>query len=131
MGVKIKFNPLRKIVKGKRIIIVDDSIVRGTTIKHIISLLRKSGAKEIHIRVCSPPIKNPCYFGVDTPNKDHLIASAKTVDQIKKYINADSLAYLSLSGLERASRQKKTPSVVLVLPGNTPYQSIHSSPKIY
>lgn len=107
IGVKIKFNPLRKIVKGKRIIIVDDSIVRGTTIKHIILLLRKSGAKEIHIRICSPPIKNPCYFGVDTPNKDHLIASSKTVDQIKKFINADSLAYLSLSALERASRQKK------------------------
>ena len=107
MGVKIKFNPLKKIVKGKRIIIVDDSIVRGTTIKHIIEILRKYGAKKIHIRVCSPPIPYPCYFGVDTPDPKKLIASEMNVDEIKKYINADSLAYLSLRGLVQAARQKK------------------------
>ena len=107
MGVKIKFNPLKKIVKGKRIIIVDDSIVRGTTIKHIIEILRKYGAKKIHIRACSPPIPYACYFGVDTPDPKKLIASEMNVDEIKKYINADSLAYLSLRGLVQAARQKK------------------------
>jgi len=107
MGVKIKFNPLKKIVKGKRIIIVDDSIVRGTTIKRIIELLRKCGARKIHIRSCSPPIKYSCYFGVDTPDPKKLIASEMNVEQIKKYLNADSLAYLSLHGLVQAARQKR------------------------
>lgn len=107
MGVRIKFNPLKKIVKGKRIIIVDDSIVRGTTIKKIIQILRKCGAKKIHVRICSPPIKYPCYFGVDTPDPKRLIASEKSVGEIKRFIGADSLGYLSLSGLIRAARQKK------------------------
>lgn len=107
MGVKIKFNPLKSIVKGKRIIIVDDSIVRGTTIKKIIHVLRECGAKKIHIRICSPPITDPCYFGVDTPERKHLIASEKTVPQIQAFIGADSLKYLSLEGMVRASRQKE------------------------
>lgn len=107
MGVRIKFNPLKKIVKGKRIIIVDDSIVRGTTIKKIIELLKKFGAKKIHVRVCSPPIPYACYFGIDTPDPKRLIASEKNVREIQKFIGADSLAYLSLSGLIRATRQKK------------------------
>lgn len=120
MGVKMKFNPLKKIVKGKRIIIVDDSIVRGTTIKRIIELLRKCGAKKIHIRVCSPPIKYSCYFGVDTPDPKKLIASEMSVDQIKKYINADSLAYLSLSRLVQATRQKKNTLCAACFTGNYP-----------
>lgn len=107
MGVRIKFNPLKKIVKGKRIIIVDDSIVRGTTIKKIIQLLKKIGAKKIHIRICSPPIPFACYFGIDTPDPKKLIASDKNIHEIKKFIGADSLAYLSLSGLIHATRQKK------------------------
>lgn len=120
IGVKMKFNPLKKIVKGKRIIIVDDSIVRGTTIKRIIELLRKCGAKKIHIRSCSPPIKYSCYFGVDTPNPKQLIASEMSVDQIKKYINADSLAYLSLSGLVRAAHQKKNTLCTACFTGKYP-----------
>jgi len=107
MGVKIKFNPLKKIVKGKRIIIIDDSIVRGTTIKKIIQVLRNCGTKKIHVRVCSPPIQYSCYFGVDTPDRKNLIASDKNIADIKKIINADSLEYLSLPGLIRATRQKK------------------------
>lgn len=107
MGVRIKFNPLKKIVKGKRIIIVDDSIVRGTTIKKIIQLLKKFGTKKIHVRICSPPIPYACYFGIDTPDPKRLIASEKNVHEIKQYIGADSLAYLSLTGLIRAARQKK------------------------
>jgi len=120
IGVKIKFNPLKKIVKGKRIIIVDDSIVRGTTIKKIILLLKKCGAKKIHIRVCSPPIKYPCYFGIDTPHKDQLIASGKTVAQIKEFIDADSLAFLSLPGLVRAARQKRNSLCVSCFNGKYP-----------
>jgi len=107
MGVKIKFNPLKTIVKGKRIIIVDDSIVRGTTIKKIIEVLRHCGAKKVHIRICSPPITDPCYFGVDTPDRKHLIAAGQTVPQIEKFINADSLKYLSLTGMIRATHQKE------------------------
>jgi len=120
MGVKMKFNPLKKIVKGKRIIIVDDSIVRGTTIKRIIEVLRKCGAKKIHIRCCSPPIKYSCYFGVDTPDPKQLVASEMSVDQIKKFINADSLAYLSLSGLVRAARQKKNTLCTACFTGKYP-----------
>jgi amidophosphoribosyltransferase len=106
MGVRIKYNPLKKIVKGKRIIIVDDSIVRGTTIKRIVKMLRSCGAKKIHIRVCSPPVTDPCYFGIDTPDKKQLIASEMTVKEIKKFVGADSIAYLSLEGLIKASRIK-------------------------
>jgi amidophosphoribosyltransferase len=106
MGVKIKFNPLRQIVKGKRIIIVDDSIVRGTTMKKIIKMLKGCGAKKVHVRVCSPPVTDPCYFGIDTPDKNKLIASHSTVKEIEKFIGADSLSYLSLDGLKKASRIK-------------------------
>ena len=106
MGVRLKFNPLKEIVKGKRIIIVDDSIVRGTTIKKIVKMLKNYGAKKIHIRVCSPPVTDPCYFGIDTPDKKQLIASRMNVKEIKKFIGADSLAYLSLDGLKKASRIK-------------------------
>jgi len=120
MGVKIKFNALKKIAKGKRIIIVDDSIVRGTTIKKIIQVLRQSRAKKIHVRICSPPIKYPCYFGVDTPNKNQLIASKKTVSEIEKFIDADSLKYLSLEGLVRATRQKKSTLCVACFNGKYP-----------
>ncbi len=106
MGVRIKFNPLKEIVKGKRIIIVDDSIVRGTTMKKIVKMLKNCGAKKVHIRVCSPPVTDPCYFGIDTPDKKKLIASKMTVKEIEKFIGADSLAYLSLNGLKKASRVK-------------------------
>ena len=105
-GVKIKFNPMKRIIAGKRLIIVDDSIVRGTTIKKITALLKKNGAKEIHLRICSPPIGFPCFFGVDTPEKKQLIASNKKLKQIKKYIGADTLYYLTLKNLQKASGQK-------------------------
>lgn len=106
-GVKMKFNPMKQIAKDKRIVIVDDSIVRGTTMKKIVEVLRKSKALEIHLRICSPPIRWPCFFGVDTPERKQLIASSKTVAQIKKFIGADSLRYLSLEGLIKASKQEK------------------------
>ena len=106
IGVRIKFNPLKEIVKGKRIIIVDDSIVRGTTIKRIVKMLKSCGAKKIHIRVCSPPVTDPCYFGIDTPDKKQLIASGMKVHEIEKFVGADSLSFLSLEGLKKASRIK-------------------------
>ncbi|KKP60898.1 MAG: Amidophosphoribosyltransferase [Candidatus Roizmanbacteria bacterium GW2011_GWA2_34_18] len=106
MGVRIKFNPLKEIVRGKRIIIIDDSIVRGTTMKKIVSVLKSCGAKKIHIRVCSPPVTDPCYFGIDTPDKKQLIASRMTVKEIEKFVGADSLSFLSLEGLKKASRIK-------------------------
>lgn len=99
LAVQIKLNPLRKNVEGKRIIMVDDSIVRGTTSKKIVSMLRAAGAREVHVRVCSPLVKYPCYFGIDTANRQQLIGSTCTVDEIREIIGADSLGYLSIEGL--------------------------------
>ncbi len=98
-SVRIKLNALERIVKGKRIVLVDDSIVRGTTSKAIVELLRLAGAKEIHMRISSPPIKYPCYFGIDTPDRDELIGAQSTVEEICENIGADSLSYLSVDGL--------------------------------
>ncbi len=102
MGVRIKLNALRESIKGKRIILVDDSIVRGTTIKRTLKILRDAGAKEIHVRIASPPVTNPCHLGIDTPAKENLTAANMTVDEICKEIGADSLYYLSLEGLVKA-----------------------------
>jgi len=99
MEVRIKLNPVKEVLKGKKIVLVDDSIVRGTTSKKIIGLLREAGAKEIHFRISSPPIRFPCFFGIDTPVRRELIASTHTVDQIREKVGADTLGYLSLEGL--------------------------------
>ena len=101
--VKIKLNPQSNLIKGKRVVAVDDSIVRGTTSKSLIEVLRQAGAKEVHLRVSSPPIKGPCYYGVDTPQKKQLISGSKKVEEVRKFLNADSLAYLSFEGLLKAS----------------------------
>jgi amidophosphoribosyltransferase len=98
-GVKVKLNPVREILRDKRVILVDDSIVRGTTSKKIVHIIRAAGAREIHVRITSPPIVGPCYYGIDTPTKRELIASSKTVAEIRKFIGADSLHYLSLESL--------------------------------
>lgn len=107
-GVKIKLNPQKLILEGKRVILVDDSIVRGTTSKKIIDLVRQAGAKEVHFRVSSPPTTGPCYYGVDTPEKDKLIASKKSIEEIRQYIGADSLGYLSTDGLVEAVAEGET-----------------------
>lgn len=99
LGVTLKFNPLREILEGKRLIVVDDSIVRGTTTPRLIALLRKAGAKEIHMRVCAPPICYPCFFGVDMATRWELLAARKSVPEIREFIGADTLGYLSLDGL--------------------------------
>ena len=99
LGVQLKFNPLSEIISGKRLVVIDDSIVRGTTTPRVINLLRKAGAREVHMRICAPPIRHPCFFGVDMATKWELIAAQKTVPQIKNVIGADSLGYLSVEGL--------------------------------
>lgn len=101
-GVKIKLNANPKILKGKSIVVVDDSIVRGTTSKKLVGMLRQAGASKIHMRISSPPTKDPCYYGIDTPEKGELIAAQHSVEEIAQYIGVDSLAYLSLEGLYRA-----------------------------
>ncbi len=99
LAVKLKLSPVREVVNGKRVVVVDDSIVRGTTTKGKIESLRHAGAKEIHMRVACPPIKNPCFYGVDFPTKEELVASTRTLDDIKDYLNVDSIGYISLEGL--------------------------------
>jgi len=100
-GVKIKLNPVKGLMEGKRIVTVDDSIVRATTSRKINRMFRNAGAKEIHVRISSPPITHPCFFGIDTPKKSELIASSHTIKEIQRYINATSLNYLSLEGLKK------------------------------
>jgi len=102
IGVKIKLNPQPEILKGKRVIVIDDSLVRGTTSQKIIHLIRQAGAREVHLRIASPPTTGPCYYGVDTPQKSELIASNNSLEQIRDYIGADSLAYLSEKGMWQA-----------------------------
>jgi amidophosphoribosyltransferase len=101
-GVKLKLNPVRTLLEGKRVVLIDDSIVRGTTSRKIVRMIRNAGAKEVHMRVSCPPTVSPCFYGVDTPSKKELIAANKSVDEIREFIGADSLAYLSLEGMKKA-----------------------------
>jgi amidophosphoribosyltransferase len=101
-GVKLKLNPVRHVLEGRKVVLIDDSIVRGTTSRKIVRMVRDAGAKEVHMRISCPPTISPCYYGVDTPSKSQLIAANKSVDEIREYIRADSLAYLSLEGLKKA-----------------------------
>lgn len=98
-GVRIKLNPVREIISGRRVVLVDDSIVRGTTSRKIVRMVREVGAAEIHVRICSPPTRWPCHYGIDTPRREELIAAQKCVEEIAEFIEADSLAYLSLEGM--------------------------------
>lgn len=102
IGVKIKLNPQPEILKNKRVVVIDDSLVRGTTSQKIINLIRQAGAKEVHLRIASPPTTGPCYYGVDTPQKSELIASQNSIEDIRQYVGADSLAYLSEQGMWNA-----------------------------
>jgi amidophosphoribosyltransferase len=100
-GVKIKLNPVKDVLKGKRVVVVDDSIVRGTTSKKIIKMIRNAGASEIHMRISSPPTMFPCYYGIDTPTRQELIASSHSIEEIRKYITADTLGYIGLEGVRK------------------------------
>jgi amidophosphoribosyltransferase len=98
-GVKVKLNPVRSLLKGKRVVLIDDSIVRGTTSRKIVKMVRAAGAAEVHVRISCPPTISPCFYGVDTPQRSELIAATHSLDEIRKYLEADSVAYLSLDGL--------------------------------
>jgi amidophosphoribosyltransferase len=102
-GVKLKLAPIRSSLAGKRVVVVDDSIVRGTTSRKIVKMLKGAGATEVHMRVASPPTTWPCYYGIDTPSRKELIAATHTHDEIAQYITADSLGYLSMPGLQAAA----------------------------
>jgi amidophosphoribosyltransferase len=101
-GVKIKLNPVRDLIEGKRVVLIDDSLVRGTTSKKIVKMVREAGATEVHMRISCPPTIAPCYYGVDTPTKEELIAAQNSIEEIRRYLDADSLGYLSLEGLLEA-----------------------------
>lgn len=109
-GVKMKLSPVRKVVEGKRVVMVDDSIVRGTTSRRIVNMLREAGATEVHVVISSPPMKNPCFYGIDTSTSEELIASSHSVEQIRDEIGADSLTFLSVEGLTRAIGRPETDS---------------------
>ena len=98
-GVKVKLNPVRSILEGQRVVLVDDSIVRGTTSRKIVKMVRAAGASEVHVRISCPPTISPCFYGVDTPQRSELIAATHTLEEITKYLDADSVGYLSLDGL--------------------------------
>lgn len=105
-GVKIKLNPQSAVLKGKKVIVIDDSLVRGTTSRKIINLIRQAGAQEVHLKIAAPPTTGPCYYGVDTPQKTQLIAAQQTVEQIRNYVEADTLSYLSIEGLFKAMNRR-------------------------
>jgi amidophosphoribosyltransferase len=106
-GVKVKLNPVRSILEGKRVVLLDDSIVRGTTSRKIVKMVKAAGAREVHLRISCPPTISPCFYGVDTPSRNELIGATHTTEEIRKYIEADSLAYLSLDGLRAAVGEKQ------------------------
>jgi amidophosphoribosyltransferase len=107
-GAKIKYNPVKDLLKGKKVVVVDDSIVRGTTSRKLVKMIRNAGAKEIHLAIGSPPITDPCYYGIDTPTKEELIASTHSIEDIRRYLGVDTLHYLSIEGLlASVKRQKK------------------------
>jgi len=111
-GVRIKLNPVRHLIEGKRIVLIDDSIVRGTTSKKIVRMVREAGAEEIHVRISCPPTISPCYYGVDTPDKSQLIAANYSIEGIREFIGADSLGYLSLEGMQAATGLRADESCV-------------------
>ena len=98
-GVRVKLNPVKSILNGKRVVLVDDSIVRGTTSRKIVRMVRSAGAREVHMRISCPPTISPCFYGVDTPRRSELIAATHTMEEIRKYLDADSVSYLSLDGM--------------------------------
>ena len=106
-GVKVKHNAVSEILKGKRVVLVDDSIIRGTTLIKLVTMMRSAGAREVHLRISSPPTIGPCHYGIDTPTRDELIAHNHSVDEICKIIGADSLGYLSIEGLHQTAASMK------------------------
>ena len=119
-GVRIKLNPVRDLIEGRRVVLIDDSIVRGTTSKKIVRMVREAGAAEVHLRISCPPTVSPCFYGVDTPNKKDLIAAQMSVEDIRHFIEADSLGYLSLEGMLEATGIPSDSSCVACWTGRYP-----------
>jgi amidophosphoribosyltransferase len=119
-GVRIKLNPVRDLIEGRRVVLIDDSIVRGTTSKKIVRMVREAGAREVHLRISCPPTVSPCYYGVDTPDKSDLIASQMSTEEIRRFIEADSLGYLSLEGMLQATGINADASCVACWTGRYP-----------
>jgi amidophosphoribosyltransferase len=119
-GVKVKLNPVRSVLDGRRVVLVDDSLVRGTTSQKIVRMVRAAGAKEVHVRISCPPTISPCFYGVDTPRKSELIAATHTIDEIREFLEADSVAYLSLEGLLSAVNTERTSYCTSCYTGNYP-----------
>ena len=129
-GVRLKLNPIKDLINGRRIILVDDSIVRGTTSKKIVQMVREAGAKEVHMRISCPPTISPCYYGVDTPRKADLIAAQMSVDEVRRYIEADSLGYLSMEGMLKAIGFEADAVCVACWNGKYPTAVAHAVPTI-
>lgn len=123
-GVKLKLNPVRSMLEGQRVVLVDDSIVRGTTSRKIVRLVRDAGAREVHVRISCPPTISPCFYGVDTPRRDELIAARQSVDQIQRYLEADSLGYLSLESLREAVEDREGKFCTSCYTGNYPTELV-------
>jgi amidophosphoribosyltransferase len=119
-GVKLKLNPVRSLLAGKRVVLVDDSIIRGTTSRKIVRIVREAGAREVHVRISCPPTVSPCFYGIDTPTKKELIAATQSVEEIRKWIDADTLGYLSLHGLRQAVEDTKGRYCLACYTGNYP-----------
>ena len=120
LGVRLKLNPLREVIEGKRLAIVDDSLVRGNTSRQIVGLLKEAGAAEVHVRISSPPVICPCFYGIDTDNETQLIAAQKSVEEIRDFIGANSLHYLSFDGLVRATGRTRGDFCLACFDGNYP-----------
>ena len=121
-GLRMKFNPLREVVEGKRLVVVDDSIVRGNTTRQIVSMLRDAGALEVHMRISAPPIRYPCHYGVDMSTKQEMVAHGRTVDEIAEELECDSIAYLSLEGVYEAIRGEAATHCDACFSGNYPLE---------
>ena len=119
-GVKLKLNPVRSLLEGQRVVLVDDSIVRGTTSRKIVRIMRQAGAREVHVRISCPPTMAPCFYGIDTPTQKELIAFNHSVEEIRQYLGADSLAYLSLEGLREAVGDTRGEFCTACYTGNYP-----------
>ena len=120
-GVKLKLNPVRHLLEGKRVVLVDDSIVRGTTSRKIVRMVRQAGAREVHLRISCPPTVSPCFYGVDTPHKSELIAANNTIEEIRRFVEADSLGYLSLGvAAQGRGRRRITSTATPATPATIP-----------
>ena len=129
-GVRLKLNPIRDLIEGRRIVLVDDSIVRGTTSKKIVQMVREAGAKEVHMRISCPPTVSPCYYGVDTPRKAELIAAQMSVEEVRRFIEADSLGYLSLGGMLESIGMEESSACVACWNGKYPTPVANGTPTI-